>query len=94
LVSIGDYCTINVQTSIQCHSMEDGAFKMDAISIGNECTIGTGGFVHYSVKMGDAAVLEADSFLMKGEEVPEGALYGGNPARLLSAAKALDTVKP
>jgi hypothetical protein len=31
--------------------------------------------------MGDGAVLAPDSFLMKGEYVPERALWGGNPAR-------------
>jgi hypothetical protein len=30
--------------------------------------------------MGDGAVLAADSFLMKGEEVPANARWGGNPA--------------
>ncbi|MFD1213411.1 Pls/PosA family non-ribosomal peptide synthetase, partial [Arthrobacter sp. GCM10027362] len=88
LVTIGDYCTINAQSCLQCHSMEDGAFKLDAITIGNEVTIGTGGFVHYSVKMGDGSALETDSFLMKGEEVPAGSVFGGNPARLVSAPPA------
>ena len=31
--------------------------------------------------MGDGAVLAADSFLMKGEEMPPNALWGGNPAK-------------
>src|SRR5262249_47876752 len=29
LVAIGDYCTLNAGTVIQCHSMEDGIFKSD-----------------------------------------------------------------
>ncbi|HEX2804702.1 MAG TPA: hypothetical protein VHN80_00860, partial [Kineosporiaceae bacterium] len=36
--------------------------------------------VHYGVTMGDGAVLAPDSFLMKGEEMPPGAYWGGNPA--------------
>jgi acetyltransferase-like isoleucine patch superfamily enzyme len=39
--------------------------------------------VHYGVTMEDGAVLAADSFLMKGETVPPGARWGGNPAREL-----------
>jgi acetyltransferase-like isoleucine patch superfamily enzyme len=31
--------------------------------------------------MGEGAVLAADSFLMKGEDVPPHARWGGNPAR-------------
>jgi hypothetical protein len=31
--------------------------------------------------MGERVVLDADSFLMKGEEIPPHARWGGNPAR-------------
>jgi hypothetical protein len=37
--------------------------------------------VHYGVTMGDRSVLLPDSFLMKGEEIPQHARWGGNPAR-------------
>jgi non-ribosomal peptide synthetase-like protein len=84
LVSVGDYATFNQETCIQCHSLEDGAFKLDAITLGNDVTVGVRGFVHYGVKMEDATELEADSFLMKGTEVPAGTRYGGNPARQLT----------
>jgi len=30
LVSIGDHCTLNAGSVIQCHSMEDGIFKADS----------------------------------------------------------------
>jgi non-ribosomal peptide synthetase-like protein len=81
LVSIGDDVTLNVGSVIQCHSQEDGAFKSDRTAIGNGCIIGVGGFVHYGVRMGDGSVLAPDSFLMKGEEIPPRARWGGNPAR-------------
>jgi acetyltransferase-like isoleucine patch superfamily enzyme len=44
------------------------------------CTLGIGVVVHYGVTMGEGAVLASDSFLMKGEEVPAHAHWGGNPA--------------
>ncbi|MCW2131474.1 Pls/PosA family non-ribosomal peptide synthetase [Arthrobacter sp. VKM Ac-2550] len=81
LVSIGDDTTLNAHSIVQCHSMEDGVFKLDAITIGREVTVGIGIYLHYDVVMGDGSVLEADSFLMKGSQVPEGARYGGNPAQ-------------
>jgi acetyltransferase-like isoleucine patch superfamily enzyme len=67
----------------QCHSQEDNAFKSDQITIGPGCTVGTAAFVHYGVTMGAGSVLEPDSFLMKGEEIPEGEWWGGNPASQL-----------
>jgi non-ribosomal peptide synthetase-like protein len=70
-----------VGTVIQCHSQEDGAFKSDHTAIGAGVTLGVAAFVHYGVTMGDRSVLASDSFLMKGEEVPAEALWGGNPAK-------------
>jgi non-ribosomal peptide synthetase-like protein len=81
LTTIGDDCVLNMGSKIHCHSQEDGTFKSDRTAIGAGCTIGVGAFVHYGVTMGDGSVLAADSFLMKGEDVPAHARWGGNPAR-------------
>ncbi|GAA0908936.1 hypothetical protein GCM10009549_16610 [Streptomyces thermoalcalitolerans] len=83
MVTIGDDCTLNAGTVIQCHSQEDGAFKADRTTIGAGCTLGVGALVHYGVTMGDHVDLACDSFLMKGEYVPSYARWGGNPARQL-----------
>jgi non-ribosomal peptide synthetase-like protein len=81
LTTIGDDVTLNASTKIQCHSQEDGTFKSDRITIGNGCTIWVGAMVHYGVTMGEGSALAPDSFLMKGEEIPPRARWGGNPAR-------------
>ncbi|HKS50303.1 MAG TPA: Pls/PosA family non-ribosomal peptide synthetase [Pseudonocardiaceae bacterium] len=81
LVTIGDECTLNAGAVIQCHSLEDGTFKSDHSTIGSNCTLGVGAFVHYGVTINDGATLAPDSFLMKGEEIPPHAHWGGNPAR-------------
>ncbi|WP_404190029.1 Pls/PosA family non-ribosomal peptide synthetase [Streptomyces tauricus] len=80
LTAIGDDCTLGAHSKIQSHSQEDGTFKSDHIEIGSGVTLGVGALVHYGASVGDAAVIAADSFLMKGEEVPPGAHWGGNPA--------------
>lgn len=87
IVSIGDGCTFNPGSIIQCHSMEDGAFKLEGVRVGSGVTLGVGAFVHYGVTISDGAVLEADSFLMKGSEVPAGSRYGGNPAHEVQVAR-------
>jgi non-ribosomal peptide synthetase-like protein len=81
LVSIGDDTMLNAGTIIQCHSMEDGAFKSDRTEIGAGCTLGAGAFVHYGVRVADGTVLEPDSFLMKGEQTTPHSRWGGNPAQ-------------
>ncbi|MFJ9894462.1 Pls/PosA family non-ribosomal peptide synthetase [Streptomyces sp. NPDC091280] len=80
LTAIGDDCTLSAHTKVQSHSQEDGTFKSELITIGAGCTLGVGALVHYGVSMGDGAVLAADSFLMKGEEMPALSRWGGNPA--------------
>jgi non-ribosomal peptide synthetase-like protein len=81
LTTIGDDCVFNQWSKIQCHSLEDGTLKSDRSTLRAGCTIGVGAVVHYGVTMGDGSVLAADSFLMKGEDVPARARWGGNPAR-------------
>jgi non-ribosomal peptide synthetase-like protein len=81
MVTVGDNCTLNAGSKVQCHSQEDGTFKSDRVTIGAGCTLGVGALVHYGVTMGDDAVLAPDSFLMKGEEVPRHTRWAGNPAR-------------
>src|SRR6266516_2744921 len=81
LTAIGDESVLNYRSKIQCHSLEDGTFKCDRTTVGARCTLGVGAFVLYGVTMGDGSALAADSFLMKGEDVPPRARWGGNPAR-------------
>jgi non-ribosomal peptide synthetase-like protein len=81
LVTIGDDSTLNMMSTIQCHSQEDGTFKSDHSTLGSNVTLGTASHVHYGVTIGDGAELTTDCFLMKGEQVPAGARWGGNPAQ-------------
>jgi non-ribosomal peptide synthetase-like protein len=95
LVTIGDDCTLNEMSGVQCHSQEDGTFKSDYSVLGSNVTLGTASHVHYGVTIGDGAELTTDCFLMKGEEVPSGARWGGNPAHDISdrqpVTKALES---
>ncbi len=83
LTAVGDDCTLGTRSVIQAHSQEDGTFKSDHITIGARCTLGIGALVHYGASLGDDSTLAPDSFLMKGEQVPAHARWGGNPAREL-----------
>ncbi len=81
LTAVGDECVLSQRSKIQCDSQEDGTYKSGRTTLGAGCTVGVGAFVHYGVTMDDGSVLAADSFLMKGEHVPPGGRWGGNPAR-------------
>ena len=71
---------LNANSKIQCHSQEDGTFKSDHVRIGARATLGVGSFVHYGVDVGPDAVVAADAFVMKGEELASATHWAGNPA--------------
>jgi non-ribosomal peptide synthetase-like protein len=94
LVSVGSEATLNMGSELQCHSLEDGAFKTDRLSVGANCTVGTGAWVCYGVTMEDGSMLDVDSFLMKGSRLVAGARWAGNPATEVQADAALRAARP
>jgi non-ribosomal peptide synthetase-like protein len=82
LTELGDYANLNEGCSLQAHSLEEGVFKSDHIRLGNRCSVGPGAFVHYGVSTGDDVILDADSFLMKGETLDSNTGWCGNPVKL------------
>jgi non-ribosomal peptide synthetase-like protein len=95
LVTIGDHVSLNAGCTVQAHSLEDGTFKSDHITIGRGCTVGTNAFVHYGVTMQSGAVLDADAFLMKVEEVPARTRYRGTrPGRSGSRCPDVRFLRP
>ena len=83
LTEVGDYANLNEGCVLQAHSLEEGVFKSDYIRLGNRCSVGPGAYVHYGVTAGDDVVLDADSFLMKGEILDSHTGWCGNPAKLV-----------
>jgi len=82
LTEVGNYANLNEGCVLQAHSLEEGVFKSDYIRLGNRCSLGPGALVHYGVSIGDDVVLDADSFLMKGEMLESHTEWCGNPAKL------------
>ncbi len=93
LTQIGDYANLNEASVLQPHSLEEGVFKSDFIQIGKGCTLGVGAFVHYGVVMNDQAVLDANSFLMKGEVLDPHSVWRGNPAKPIHRKQIQDKVQ-
>ena len=91
LVEIADEANLNETAFVQGHSLEEGVFKSDRVRIGADCALAPCAFVHYGVMMNERVLLDADSFLMKGEIAPADSRWRGNPARLVRArASAAD----
>ncbi len=80
LVRIADGACINADVSIQAHSLEDGLFKSDRITIGAHCSIGPMAYVHYGTRLGANTIVSSDAFVMKGTETAPFSRWSGNPA--------------
>ena len=83
LTEVGDHANLNEGCVLQAHSLEGGVFKSDTIRLGSGCSVGPGAWVHYGVRMGDHVILDADSFLMKGEVLEPYTRWRGNPAKMV-----------
>jgi non-ribosomal peptide synthetase-like protein len=90
LTEIGDYANLNEGSVLQAHSLEEGVFKSDHICVGAGSSLGTGAFVHYGCVLGERVVIEADSFLMKGEILDNDTTWLGNPAKLVRQNRRAD----
>jgi non-ribosomal peptide synthetase-like protein len=87
LTTIGDDAVLNAGSLVQCHSLEDGYFASDHVTIGRSAVLGVNAFMHYGTTIGDGAVLDADSYLLKGEQIGAREHWGGNPASLRPTAE-------
>jgi non-ribosomal peptide synthetase-like protein len=83
LTEIGDYANLNEGSVLQAHSLEEGVFKSDFVKVGKGSTLGPAAFVHYGVVMGEHVVVDADSFVMKGETLEAHTGWRGNPAKMV-----------
>jgi non-ribosomal peptide synthetase-like protein len=94
LVTLGDDVVLNAGSVIQCHSLEDGTFKSDHTVIGSGTVLGVAAFVHYGVRTGEGTVIDADGFLMKGEETAPFTEWAGNPATEIQASAPVSDDPP
>jgi non-ribosomal peptide synthetase-like protein len=79
LVHIHSDSALNFGSTIQTHLFEDRVMKMSVVEIGKSCTIGAMSVVLYDSKMGNHAVLDGLSLLMKGETLPACTKWQGSP---------------
>lgn len=97
-VVIGDGALIAESVSIRDHDHEfsdttkfirDQGFRTASVVIGNDVWIGAKSTILRGVRIGDGAIIAANSVVTK--DVPEMAIVGGAPARLIKvrASKAV-----
>ena len=89
LVTIGDHCTWERRPRSSATRWRTAASSPAIPSSGTAAPLGANAWVHYGVTMGERVVVDADSFLMKGEEPVADSRWGGNPAREVPGGEVL-----
>jgi non-ribosomal peptide synthetase-like protein len=79
-VSIGPHSELNAMCCPQTHLFEDRVMKIDHVRIGERVSIGARSTVLYGASVHDRAQLGPLTLVMKGEAIPAGTLWSGNPA--------------
>lgn len=80
LTRVGDEAELNEDCTLQTHLFEDRVMKVSHIDVGRGATVGGWALVLYDTAIGDGAVVEDLSLVMKGEALPANSRWAGIPA--------------
>jgi non-ribosomal peptide synthetase-like protein len=79
LVTIGDGATVARGTVVQTHLFHDRVMQLDTVTLAAGATLGPHGVVLPAAGIGPGATVGPASLVMRGEQVPGGTLWAGNP---------------
>ncbi|WP_422115465.1 Pls/PosA family non-ribosomal peptide synthetase [Brachybacterium sp. UNK5269] len=79
LVSLGAGATVNRGTVVQTHLFHDRVLSMDTVVLGAGATLGPGSVILPAASIDHHATVGPVSLVMRGERVPAGTRWTGNP---------------
>ncbi|MEU4096964.1 Pls/PosA family non-ribosomal peptide synthetase [Streptomyces sp. NPDC026673] len=79
LVRVGDGATVGRGCVVQTHLFHDRIMRMDEVVLGEGATLGPHGIVLPGAAVGARSAIGPASLVMRGESVPEGTRWLGNP---------------
>lgn len=79
LVTLGDGATVNRGCVVQTHLFHDRIMSIDRVAIERGATLGPHSIVLPGATIGAHATIGPASLVMRGEEVPVGSRWSGNP---------------
>ncbi|GAA2074318.1 Pls/PosA family non-ribosomal peptide synthetase [Microbacterium hatanonis] len=88
LVTLGDASTVNRGCVVQTHLFHDRIMSMDAVELEPGATLGPHSVVLPAAAIGAHATVGPASLVMRGETVPVGSRWSGNPIGPWRAVKA------
>jgi non-ribosomal peptide synthetase-like protein len=85
LVRLGDAATVNRGCVLQTHLFHDRIMQLDRVDLERGATLGPHGVILPAASLGPDATVGPASLLMRGESVPAGTRWIGNPIALWRA---------
>lgn len=79
LVTLGDGATVNRGCVLQTHLFHDRIMSMDTVTLGAGATLGPHGVILPAASIERAATVGPGSLVLRGEAVPAGSRWTGNP---------------
>ncbi|MGC5169025.1 Pls/PosA family non-ribosomal peptide synthetase [Microbacterium sp. DT81.1] len=79
LVTLGDGATVNRGCVVQTHLFHDRVMSIDTVTLGAGATLGPHSVILPAANIGANATVGPASLVMRGESVPIGSRWSGNP---------------
>lgn len=79
LVTLDAGATVNRGCVVQTHLFQDRVLSMDTVTLGEGATLGPGGVILPAASIDRHATVGPVSLVMRGERVPSGTRWTGNP---------------
>ncbi|MEV4441949.1 Pls/PosA family non-ribosomal peptide synthetase, partial [Streptomyces sp. NPDC049577] len=79
LVSLGDGVSVNRGCVLQTHLFHDRIMRMDTVRLGDGASLGPHGILLPGTSVGEHTAIAPSSLVMRGETVPAGTRWAGNP---------------
>ncbi len=86
LVSLGDGASVNRGCVVQTHLFHDRIMSMDTVSLASGATLGPHGVILPAASIGERATIGPASLVLRGDDVPAGTRWTGNPIAPWTAA--------
>ncbi|WP_235825188.1 Pls/PosA family non-ribosomal peptide synthetase [Agromyces badenianii] len=90
LVELGDGSTVNRGCVVQTHLFHDRIMSMDQVTLEAGATLGPHSVILPAARIGAHATVGPASLVMRGEEVPVGSRWSGNPIGPWRAVRVAD----
>jgi non-ribosomal peptide synthetase-like protein len=79
LVHLGDGVSVNRGCVLQTHLFHDRVMSLSTVTLGHGATMGPHGVILPAASIGEDATVGPASLVMRGEHVPAGTRWAGNP---------------